>query len=79
METWVRDVFTAVRRLDAGAAIVNDSTDCRLGTMPFRGVKSSGIGREDIRFAIEEMTETRVVCLNLRPAHAAPPPLDYRD
>lgn len=61
----LRDAFTAVRRLDAGAVIVNDSTDYRLDAMPFGGVKSSGIGREGIRFAIEEMTETRVVCLNL--------------
>lgn len=61
----LRDAFTAVRRLQAGAVIVNDSTDYRLDAMPFGGVKSSGIGREGIRFAIEEMTETRVVCLNL--------------
>jgi glyceraldehyde-3-phosphate dehydrogenase (NADP+) len=33
--------------------------------MPFGGTKLSGIGREGIRFAIEEMTETRVVCFNL--------------
>jgi glyceraldehyde-3-phosphate dehydrogenase (NADP+) len=61
----LRDAFTAVRRLVVGAVIVNDSTDYRLDTMPFGGTKRSGIGREGIRFAMEEMTETRVVCLNL--------------
>jgi glyceraldehyde-3-phosphate dehydrogenase (NADP+) len=61
----LRDAFAAVRRLDVGAVIVNDSTDYRLDVMPFGGTKLSGIGREGIRFAIEEMTETRVVCLNL--------------
>ena len=61
----LRDAFTAVRGLAAGAVIVNDSTDYRLDVMPFGGVKRSGIGREGIRFAVQEMTETRVVCLNL--------------
>jgi glyceraldehyde-3-phosphate dehydrogenase (NADP+) len=61
----LRDAFTAVRRLVVGAVMVNDSTDYRLDTMPFGGTKRSGIGREGIRFAMQEMTETRVVCLNL--------------
>jgi glyceraldehyde-3-phosphate dehydrogenase (NADP+) len=61
----LRDAFTAVRRLAVGAVIVNDSTDYRLDVMPFGGTKQSGIGREGVRFAIQEMTETRVVCLNL--------------
>jgi len=45
--------------------IINDSTDYRLDTMPFGGTKKSGVGREGVRFAAEEMTETRVVCFNL--------------
>jgi len=61
----LRDAFTAVRRLCVGAVIVNDSTDYRLDVMPFGGTKLTGIGREGIRFAVQEMTETRVVCLNL--------------
>ena len=61
----LRDAFTAVQRLAVGGVIVNDSTDYRLDVMPFGGTKLSGIGREGIRFAIQEMTETRVVCLNL--------------
>jgi glyceraldehyde-3-phosphate dehydrogenase (NADP+) len=61
----LRDAFTAIERLDVGAVIVNDSTDYRLDTMPFGGMKSSGIGREGIRFAVQAMTETRVACFNL--------------
>jgi acyl-CoA reductase-like NAD-dependent aldehyde dehydrogenase len=61
----LRDAFTAIRRLAVGAVIVNDSTDYRLDVMPFGGTKLSGIGREGIRFALRDMTETRVVCLNL--------------
>lgn len=61
----LRDTFRAVERLHVGAVIVNDSTDYRLDAMPFGGMKNSGVGREGIRHAVLEMTETRVVCLNL--------------
>ena len=57
--------FRAARDLQVGAVIVNDSTDYRLDTMPFGGVKSSGLGREGIRHALESMTEPKVVCFNL--------------
>ncbi len=61
----LRDAFTAVKRLAVGGVIVNDSTDYRLDVMPFGGTKLSGVGREGIRFAVQEFTETRVVCFNL--------------
>jgi glyceraldehyde-3-phosphate dehydrogenase (NADP+) len=57
--------FKAVRGLEVGGVMVNDSTDYRLDAMPFGGVKGSGIGREGVRFAIEEMTEPKVVCFRL--------------
>jgi glyceraldehyde-3-phosphate dehydrogenase (NADP+) len=61
----LRWAFQAIRGLHVGGVIVNDSTDYRLDVMPFGGTKLSGIGREGIRFALQEMTETRVVCFNL--------------
>ena len=61
----LRAAFAAIRGLHVGGVIVNDSTDYRLDVMPFGGTKLSGIGREGIRFALQEMTETRVVCFNL--------------
>jgi glyceraldehyde-3-phosphate dehydrogenase (NADP+) len=67
---FTRDVdraHRAIRRLEAGGVIVNDSTDYRLDAMPFGGVKGSGLGREGIRFALQEMTEPKVVCFNLSP------------
>jgi len=59
------DVTTCHRMiegLDAGSVLINDSTDYRLDSMPFGGVKSSGLGREGIRFSLAEMTEPKVVC-----------------
>ena len=61
----INAAFRAVRRLNVGGVMINDSTDYRLDTMPFGGVKNSGFGREGIRFALEDMTETRVACFNL--------------
>jgi len=51
--------------MDVDGILVNDSTDCRVDLMQFGGVKKSGLGREGIRFALEEMTEPKVVCFNL--------------
>ncbi len=42
-----------------------DSTDYRIDAMPFGGVKGSDLGRESIHFALEEMTEPKVVCFSL--------------
>jgi glyceraldehyde-3-phosphate dehydrogenase (NADP+) len=47
--------------LDSGSVIINDSTDYRLDSMPFGGVKSSGLGKEGIRFSLAEMTEPKVI------------------
>lgn len=55
----------AIRRLEVGGVMINDSSDYRFDGMPFGGVKNSGLGREGIRFALHEMTEPRVVCFNL--------------
>jgi glyceraldehyde-3-phosphate dehydrogenase (NADP+) len=57
--------FQAVEGLEAGGVMVNDSTDYRMDAMPFGGIKSSGLGREGIRFALQEMTEPKTVCFNL--------------
>lgn len=56
--------FAAIDGFDCGGVMINDSTDYRFDGMPFGGVKDSGVGREGILFAVEEMTETKVVCWN---------------
>ncbi|MFB0564645.1 MAG: aldehyde dehydrogenase family protein [Candidatus Aminicenantaceae bacterium] len=61
----LESAFKAVKELDVGGVIVNDSTDYRIDMMPFGGVKWSGLGREGIKFALLEMTEPKVVCFNL--------------
>ena len=57
--------FEAVRRIDVGGLMVNDTSIFRVDHMPYGGNRMSGIGREGVRFAIEEMTNIRLVCFNL--------------
>jgi len=56
-------ILTAYRELEVGALIVGDTPSWRLDAMPFGGVKDSGLGREGIRSAIEEMTEPRMLVM----------------
>jgi acyl-CoA reductase-like NAD-dependent aldehyde dehydrogenase len=56
-------ILTAYRELEVGALIVGDMPTWRLDPMPYGGVKDSGLGREGIRSAIEEMTEPRMLVM----------------
>lgn len=59
---FTRDLFKALDawdRLDVGGVIVNDVPSYRVDNMPYGGVKDSGLGREGVRFAMEDMTEIR--------------------
>jgi acyl-CoA reductase-like NAD-dependent aldehyde dehydrogenase len=58
--------MAAARLLDAGGVMINDSSDYRFDAMPFGGSKYGSMGREGVRFAYEEMTQPKVVCLNNR-------------
>ena len=61
----LRKAFEAVRRLDMGGVMVNDTSIFRADHMPYGGNRMSGIGREGVRFAVEEMTSLRMVVVNL--------------
>ena len=56
-------ILTAYRELEVGALIVGDTPTWRLDPMPYGGVKDSGMGREGIRSAMEEMTEPRMLVM----------------
>ena len=61
----IHKAHEAISRMEVGGIMINDSSDYRIDAMPFGGVKKSGLGREGISFAIQEMTETKVVCFKL--------------
>ncbi|HXH97583.1 MAG TPA: aldehyde dehydrogenase family protein [Gaiellaceae bacterium] len=63
----LRVVSDAFDRIDVGGLMVNDVPTFRIDHMPYGGVKSSGFGREGLRYAIEEMTELKLLATNERP------------
>jgi acyl-CoA reductase-like NAD-dependent aldehyde dehydrogenase len=65
--TFTRDITRALRvseQLEAGGVMINDSSDYRVDSMPFGGAKYGSMGREGVRFAYEEMTQPKVICIN---------------
>lgn len=59
--------FAAIDRLDVGGVVINEVPGFRSDVMPYGGVKHSGTGREGPRFAIEELTTTRMAIIRPRP------------
>ncbi len=64
---YTRDLSRAFRfakRLRAGGVHINDPTTLRWDALPFGGIKASGVGREGLRYAMEEMTEVKLISVN---------------
>jgi acyl-CoA reductase-like NAD-dependent aldehyde dehydrogenase len=59
-------LFSAYEELEVGALMAGDVPTFRIDHMPYGGVKDSGLGREGLRSAIEEMTEPKLLVMNLR-------------
>jgi acyl-CoA reductase-like NAD-dependent aldehyde dehydrogenase len=57
------NAWQAFAELEVGGVIVNDVPTYRIDHMPYGGVKDSGLGREGLRWAIEDMTEIRIMVL----------------
>ncbi|WP_028292668.1 aldehyde dehydrogenase family protein [Oceanobacter kriegii] len=63
---FTRDIYKAQKawdELDVGGVIIGDVPSWRVDHMPYGGVKDSGVGREGVRYAIEDMTELRMMVL----------------
>lgn len=63
---FTRDIYKAHKAwdvLDVGGVVIGDVPSWRVDNMPYGGVKDSGLGREGIRYAIEDMTETRLMVI----------------
>ena len=63
----MRVIDEAFDRIEVGGLMINDVSSFRVDHMPYGGVKSSGTGREGLRYAIEEMTELKLLTYNARP------------
>jgi succinyl-CoA reductase len=60
----LKRAFTIAKRIRAGGVHINDPTSLRWDALPFGGVKESGLGREGLRYAMEEMTEVKLISVN---------------
>ncbi len=60
----IQTAFTASKQLEVGGVIINDIPTYRVDQMPYGGVKESGTGKEGLKYAIHEMTETKLVVWN---------------
>ena len=66
---FTRDLFKMLEawdRLDVGGVVIGDVPSYRVDNMPYGGVKDSGLGREGVRFAMEDMTEIRNLVIRRR-------------
>jgi len=59
-------IFQAFDELEVGGLMAGDAPAFRIDHMPYGGIKDSGLGREGLRYAIEEMTEPKLLVMNLR-------------
>jgi succinyl-CoA reductase len=60
----LKRAFAIAKRVHAGGVHINDPTSLRWDALPFGGVKESGLGREGLRYAMEEMTEVKLISVN---------------
>jgi acyl-CoA reductase-like NAD-dependent aldehyde dehydrogenase len=58
----IQRAFRSARKLNMGGVLINDVPMFRMDHMPYGGAKHSGLGREGPRYAIEEMTDTKIIC-----------------
>ncbi|QGG48451.1 aldehyde dehydrogenase family protein [Heliorestis convoluta] len=58
--------FECAKKLHVGGVIINDTSAHRTDSMPYGGVKNSGTGREGPKYAVQEMTESKVIVINHR-------------
>ena len=59
-------IFNAYEELEVGGLVAGDVPAFRIDHMPYGGIKDSGLGREGLRYAIEEMTEPKLLVMNLK-------------
>lgn len=60
----MKNAFYAYDNIEVGGVVINDVSTFRMDSMPYGGMKQSGVGREGIKYAIEEMTEGKIMVLS---------------
>jgi glyceraldehyde-3-phosphate dehydrogenase (NADP+) len=62
----IKDIFYAFKYIECGGVVINDIPTYRADHQPYGGMKNSGVGREGVRYSIEDMTEIKILSMNLK-------------
>jgi len=62
----MKDVYYAFKYIECGGVVINDIPTYRADHQPYGGTKNSGLGREGVRYSIEDMTEIKILSLNFK-------------
>ena len=62
----IHNALRCANEIDAGSVLINKESTFRTDAMPFGGFKSSGIGKEGIKYAVEDMCKTKLIAFNCR-------------
>ncbi len=62
----MKDIFYAFKNVECGGVVINDVPTYRADHQPYGGMKNSGLGREGVRYSIEDMTELKILSINLK-------------
>jgi acyl-CoA reductase-like NAD-dependent aldehyde dehydrogenase len=61
----IERAFYAAERLETGGVVINDIPTYRIDNMPYGGWKDSGVGREGVKYAMEEMMEQKFISFKI--------------
>jgi glyceraldehyde-3-phosphate dehydrogenase (NADP+) len=61
----IKDIWHAFERIECGGIVINDIPTYRADQQPYGGMKKSGVGREGVRYGIEDQTDLKILSLNL--------------
>ena len=62
----IRNALKCTQEIEAGSVFVNKQSTFRTDNMPFGGFKLSGVGKEGVKYAVEDMCRTKLIAFNLR-------------
>ena len=62
----IRSALRCANEIDAGSVLINKESTFRTDAMPFGGFKSSGIGKEGIKYAVEDMCKSKLIAFNCK-------------
>jgi len=62
----IHNALKCAEEIESGSVLINKESTFRTDSMPFGGFKSSGIGKEGIKYAVEEMSKTKLIAFNCR-------------